>query len=472
MRKVYIKALIDCFSIPFIISCAYALKFKLGWGIQYLFDVSYGIIYKHAQIEPYLQNIYLVISIWIISFYFMGVYRTYSGLMAEVDEFVKVVKGVTLASVLLLVISNIYNIMPASRMVMFYGWLVGPLILSFTRIVINRLWGTPDTEKKSACILGADKQAQELTERLLLHKQDEITYKGNFAKQVPDTLIYAIQKPFIYLGGPDKMEAYLIEENIDKLFISDSSYSEKQIENIITFCEWHNIQVFIHYETPDALGGVSQFEDMGGLPIITYKTIAFNKKAVIIKRIIDVSIASIALIVLSPLIIGIICWIKWVSPKGSVFFVQERVGKDGALFQMMKFRTMHDKAEESTGPVWVSKEDGRLIKGGKWLRRFSLDELPQLINIMKNEMTLVGPRPERPFFVDQIEKETPYFKLRHKVKGGLTGWAQINGRAYLTNKPLEKFRYDLFYIKNWSLVLDIKIMLKTVFTVLKGEEAY
>ena len=117
-------------------------------------------------------------------------------------------------------------------------------------------------------------------------------------------------------------------------------------------------------------------------------------------------------------------------------------------------------------------ETHRLIKGGGFLRRFSLDECPQIINIFKNEMSLIGPRPERPYFVEKISKNAPYFKLRHQVKGGLTGWAQIHGRAFLTNKPIQKFHYDMYYIHHWSFILDIKIALKTVSIILKGEEAY
>ena len=129
-------------------------------------------------------------------------------------------------------------------------------------------------------------------------------------------------------------------------------------------------------------------------------------------------------------------------------------------------------AESQTGPVMVTKEDARYIPFGQFLRKTSIDELPQLINILKGEMSVVGPRPERPFFVDAFEKEIPHFHLRHEMKGGMTGWAQINGRAVLSNRPEHKIRYDLYYIKNWSFILDIKILIRTISVVFQGEEAY
>ena len=174
---------------------------------------------------------------------------------------------------------------------------------------------------------------------------------------------------------------------------------------------------------------------------------------------------------LSPLLLSISIYIR-ILDGGPSIIKQNRVGLHGKQFQMYKFRTMVMNAEEKTGPIWVNEKDSRYIYGGKWLRRTSLDELPQLINILKNEMAIIGPRPERPFFVEKISKTVPHFQQRHKIKGGITGWAQIHGRAFLTNKPQEKCRYDLYYIANRSILLDIKILLKTVIVVIKGEQAY
>jgi exopolysaccharide biosynthesis polyprenyl glycosylphosphotransferase len=153
--------------------------------------------------------------------------------------------------------------------------------------------------------------------------------------------------------------------------------------------------------------------------------------------------------------------IKWRSP-GNVFYKQERMGLDGQRFQMLKFRTMVDDAERLTGPVWATIDDPRITALGRWLRQTSLDELPQLINVLKGEMSLVGPRPERPPLIQEFRRSIPKYMLRHKMKAGMTGWAQVNG--WRGNTSLEKrIEHDLDYIENWSLWRDLKILGLTLF---------
>jgi exopolysaccharide biosynthesis polyprenyl glycosylphosphotransferase len=214
-------------------------------------------------------------------------------------------------------------------------------------------------------------------------------------------------------------------------------------------------------------------EDFDGLPFEVHQPLSVNIYYKTIKLAFDFCFALTLLIFLSPLFLIIALLIKIASPNGPIFYVQERVGLNGKPFGMIKFRTMIPNAESKTGPVMVSTQtETRYIPCGNLLRKTSIDELPQLINILKGEMSLVGPRPERAFFVEKFKQNIPYFDLRHKVKGGITGWAQINGRSVLTNRPEHKIKYDLYYIKNWSFILDIKIIIKTIFIVLKREEAY
>jgi lipopolysaccharide/colanic/teichoic acid biosynthesis glycosyltransferase len=144
-----------------------------------------------------------------------------------------------------------------------------------------------------------------------------------------------------------------------------------------------------------------------------------------------------------------------------VFYRQERMGLDGRAFTVYKFRSMYQNAEEVTGPIWAREDDPRATPIGRWLRRLDLDELPQFWNVLKGEMSIVGPRPERPFFVQQFKHRIPQYMLRHKVKAGITGWAQVNG--WRGNTSLEKrIEYDLYYIENWSVTLDLKIMWLTL----------
>ena len=176
---------------------------------------------------------------------------------------------------------------------------------------------------------------------------------------------------------------------------------------------------------------------------------------------------------LLPVFIWIAILIKVSSPSGPVFYTQERVTRNNRVFKMIKFRTMVPNAEATTGPVMVdTKQETRYISCGQFLRKWSLDELPQLMNVLIGDMSIVGPRPERPHFVKTFSQENPYYNLRHAVKSGITGWAQINGRSVLTSRPHQKIKYDVYYCKNWSWVFDLKILCATISVVLRGEEAY
>jgi exopolysaccharide biosynthesis polyprenyl glycosylphosphotransferase len=180
-------------------------------------------------------------------------------------------------------------------------------------------------------------------------------------------------------------------------------------------------------------------------------------------------VSSIVLVLFSPFMMLTALLIKLDSP-GSVFYLQERVGLDGRPFLMIKFRSMRADAEQETGPVWASRNDPRRTRLGRILRRLSLDEFPQFINVLLGDMSIVGPRPERPVFVEQFRKQIPRYMERHKEKAGITGWAQVNGLRGDSSIE-ERTRYDLWYVENWSLLLDFKIMLRTAIEVVRGRNA-
>jgi exopolysaccharide biosynthesis polyprenyl glycosylphosphotransferase len=196
------------------------------------------------------------------------------------------------------------------------------------------------------------------------------------------------------------------------------------------------------------------------VPVINVNDPSIQGFNSILKRAIDIAISTVALLVLAvPL--GIIALLVKLTSRGPVFYQQERMGLDGKPFTILKFRSMEDDAERETGPVWAQQDDARVTTLGRFLRRSNLDELPQLWNVLRGDMSIVGPRPERPHFVEQFKHRIPQYMLRHKVKAGLTGWAQVNG--WRGNTPLEKrIEYDLYYIENWSVRLDLKIMWLTV----------
>jgi sugar transferase (PEP-CTERM system associated) len=219
------------------------------------------------------------------------------------------------------------------------------------------------------------------------------------------------------------------------------------------------------------LDGVSFYESLSGKIPATQTTpsrLIFsegfrrNRLGLFCKRLSDILSSLLGLVLLSPLLLVLAALVKASSP-GPVFFVQQRVGQRGRLFNMVKFRTMRQDAETATGAVWADKQDPRVTGVGRIMRRFRLDEIPQFWNVLKGEMSFVGPRPERPEFVRQLSQNLPYYGERHSLKPGLTGWAQVNyGYGASEEDALRKLEYDLFYIKNFSLLFDLYIVLKTI----------
>jgi exopolysaccharide biosynthesis polyprenyl glycosylphosphotransferase len=214
---------------------------------------------------------------------------------------------------------------------------------------------------------------------------------------------------------------------------------------------------------PDLLQVIAlraRLEDLDGVPVININEPSLQGVNALVKRAIDIMISSVALLVLG-LPIAVIAALVRLTSRGPAFFRQERMGLDGKSFSIVKFRSMHDEAEKETGPVWTQRNDPRVTALGRFLRRSNLDELPQLWNVFRGDMSIVGPRPERPHFVEQFKHRIPQYMLRHKVKSGLTGWAQVNG--WRGNTALDKrIEYDLYYIENWSIRLDLKIMWLTI----------
>ena len=214
----------------------------------------------------------------------------------------------------------------------------------------------------------------------------------------------------------------------------------------------------------------SGVEDLDGLPIVNLSESPLHGWNIVVKRFSDIIFSSIFIIVSSPFLILLAIIIKFES-AGSIIYRQKRVGLDGNIFEMFKFRSMQVGAEDETGPIWASKGDNRRTRLGSFLRKTSIDELPQLFNVLMGDMSLVGPRPERQVFVEEFKKSIPKYMLRLKMKAGLTGWAQVNG--WRGNTSLDKrIEFDLYYIKHWSLLLDLKIIFMTFWKGFVNPHAY
>jgi exopolysaccharide biosynthesis polyprenyl glycosylphosphotransferase len=223
-------------------------------------------------------------------------------------------------------------------------------------------------------------------------------------------------------------------------------------------------------DVPQLVSMSVQVDELEGLPILNLRASPQTYLSFVLKRAMDLVGAIFGLVVLSPVFLLLATLVK-LSDGGPVFYHQERMGLNGRRFLMYKFRTMRVDAENETGPVWASTSDGRRTGLGSFLRRTSLDELPQLWNVLVGDMSLVGPRPERPYFIGKFRESIPRYMLRHAVKAGMTGWAQVNG--WRGNTSLRKrVQYDLYYIAHWSIWLDIRIILLTFVRVLRDRNAY
>ena len=229
------------------------------------------------------------------------------------------------------------------------------------------------------------------------------------------------------------------------------------------------VNIKIIPDTVDIISGSLQTNNVLGVPLIDIHAGILPDWQQNVKRLLDVTIATLGLIVLSPLMLYTWIRVRFSSP-GPVLFIQERIGYKGRPFQMIKFRSMYTDAEKDGVAVWATKNDSRVTRVGAFIRKTRVDELPQLISVLKGEMSMVGPRPERPTFVAQLKEQIPYYDIRHSVKPGVTGWAQVR-YAYgaSVEDALHKHQYDLYYVKNNSLLLDLVILIDTVSVVLFGE---
>jgi exopolysaccharide biosynthesis polyprenyl glycosylphosphotransferase len=247
------------------------------------------------------------------------------------------------------------------------------------------------------------------------------------------------------------------------------SEREKILEILAEF-ETDAVSVRIVSSVIDRLTRPVEVGEIGNIRLLALREHPLTGWPGVVKRLMDFTVALAALIVIAPLLAAIAIAVKATS-SGPVLYKQIRVGRDDRPFTMYKFRSMRIDAEQHTGPVWANADDNRRTRLGAFLRRTSLDELPQLYNILLGQMSLVGPRPERPEFVEEFKKRIPTYLRRHKMKAGLTGWAQAHGLR--GNTSIEKrIECDLWYIANWSLSLDMEILLRTVVEILRGGNAY
>ena len=270
-----------------------------------------------------------------------------------------------------------------------------------------------------------------------------------------------------YLGESQDILELVQTHRLDTLFIASSTVSNDTILQILHTCEGMPVQINLLPELSEFIrDGKETITFFDGIPVLQLRETPMQGVSGIVKRLIDIVFSLFALIVLSPLMLVLAVIIRLTSP-GKAIFRQERVGRAGKPFNIYKFRSMRADAEYNVGHVWAETDDPRQTSLGKFLRRWSLDELPQFFNVLKGDMSLVGPRPEMSGLIDTFSESIPHYLARQRVKSGMTGWAQVNGLRGNTSLE-ERVSYDRYYIENWSLALDIKIILKTLWAIKKG----
>jgi Undecaprenyl-phosphate glucose phosphotransferase len=445
--------------------------FLLAYGIRFesgLIPVTKG----YPPIGQYLNVLPFVAVVTPLAFHLHGVYRLRRG-RSRVDDFFGVLIGSTLAVVLGLVATIYVQTYYLSEEAKARGELevsqiVWALFLGlnalFTyasreavRALLERRW-LAGVGLRRILIAGAGDLGRLVADRMLQHRELGYEVVGFVDDRAAGDHIGYRGLPL--LGTLTDVADVVHRERVDHLYVALPLEEHAKLLELMEVTSRECIDVRV---VPDLLQFIAlraRLEDLDGLPVININDVPLQGLSAWVKRGLDVVLSSLALLLLAMPFAIIAAIVKWTSP-GPVFYRQERMGLDGKAFTVYKFRSMFHDAEDATGPVWARDDDPRATPVGHWLRRLDLDELPQFWNVLKGDMSIVGPRPERPFFVEQFKHRIPQYMLRHKVKSGITGWAQVNG--WRGNTSLEKrIEYDLYYIENWSVTLDIKIMWLTL----------
>ena len=452
-----------------------ALLAAWAFVLAYVIRFDFGLIAIRKGIPPfeeYLKVLPVLALLTPVVFHFQGVYRLRRG-RSRIDDFFSVLVGSILIVVMGVLATLYFQAYWASANDRANGayqvsqivWaLFLALNVTFTyasreavRELLEHRWRA-GVGLKRILIAGAGDLGRMLADRMLQHRELGYQVIGFIDDRAGgDHLGY---RGLPLLGKISEVAEIAHAERIDHLYVALSIEEHAKLLELMDIASREYIDVKV---VPDILQFIAlraSLEELDGLPVINMNDVPLQGFRAWIKRALDIVLSLLAMIVISIPFAIIAAIVKWTS-SGPIFYTQERMGLDGRPFTVYKFRSMQHDAEDSSGPVWAREDDPRATPIGRWLRRFDLDELPQFWNVLKGEMSIVGPRPERPFFVQQFRHRIPQYMLRHKVKAGITGWAQVNG--WRGNTSLEKrIENDQYYIENWSVAHDLKIMWLTV----------
>ncbi len=339
---------------------------------------------------------------------------------------------------------------------------------------VLRLFITTNTAHKiqnrvigfNTLLIGSNENAVELYNELETSKRSNGNRFIGFVS-VDNNIKYLVEKSLDYLGSYDKVEEIIAAYEVEEVIIAIESKEHTKLEEIINLLEGTNVTIKMIPDTYDIISGKVRMHSLFGAPLVEINHELMPMWQRVAKRIFDLVFSSLVLLLTFPLFIFIAIMVKF-SSKGPIFFKQKRVGLNGKTFNILKFRSMYEDAEKD-GPQLSSENDDRITPWGKIMRKFRLDELPQFFNVIIGEMSVVGPRPEREFYIEQIQKKAPYQKHLQKVRPGITSWGMVRyGYAENVDEMVQRLKYDVIYIENMSLYNDVKVLIYTVLIVLQG----
>ncbi len=451
-----------------------SLAVASSWFFAYFlhFKTSFGPTPRGGV--PDLEVYYLaLLPIWIVFMFnakLLGLYKPLRGKPVSIDFYN--ISKVTILSVLILTAATFfYRSESFSRVVTVYFWALATFSMFASHLLVRLLLAEARRRGfnlRHVLIVGSGELGQAVAEKINLHPE--------FGMNIVGFLTSHVEKVGREIGGIKVLGMYsdivriIRTHGIDQLYVALPLKAHDRLEKVLANLGEETVDIKVAPDLIKFMNLQAGVEELDGLPIVNLTESPLYGWNLVAKRTSDIVLSVLAILLSAPVLLLVAVLIKLES-RGPIIFRQERVGLDGKEFEMLKFRSMRVDAEDKTGPVWANKNDDRKTRLGAFLRKTSVDELPQLFNVLKGDMSLVGPRPERPVFVEEFKKSVPQYMLRLKMKAGLTGWAQVNGWRGDTslNKRIE---FDLYYIKNWSLLFDLKIILMTFWKGFINPHAY
>ncbi|PIQ62503.1 MAG: exopolysaccharide biosynthesis polyprenyl glycosylphosphotransferase [Bacteroidetes bacterium CG12_big_fil_rev_8_21_14_0_65_60_17] len=480
-RRVELLALlfVDAIAVALANALWYKARFDWGWLPAPVFRPEAGIAWL---------VIALLTVFWLLFFLFLGLYRErYAG--SRFDEFVSILQAATLGILVLFFVLFIESLDAlGARTNLAAYWLAIVVFVSFGRIVVRSLQKVLILQGKGlhrALIVGWSNALYALHEEVARYPEAGLDIVGAVRlgtglEDGPESAADVLREDDGLApehGGREAPVPFHDIEDlphlIDRLDIQDvlialGSSDGEALMKVLTLCDGKNVHLKLVPDFYSIIGGMARTEHMYGLPLIEVQPEPMQVWEYVVKRLLDVVVSLVVLLIGLPLWIVIGLLVR-VTSHGPAIYRQKRIGRHGKPFTMYKFRTMKNNAEAGTGPVWAQANDPRYTALGRWLRRTRLDEIPQFVNVLRGDMSLVGPRPERPYFVEKLARDIPLYNRRHRVKPGITGWAQVKWKYDTSLEDVrQKVKYDLFYIENMSLKRDFQILFRTIYTALRG----